>query len=192
MAARVLLIDDDRGLLFALSELVASEMPDVFTMIGSAETAMTLIEEHDYDAIVSDIRMPHIDGLTLMGKIHERRPDTPILLMTAAHDRDLGLRALKEGAYAFLPKPIDTQIFLAWLTRAMHVRALSRDVQQKTARLERQTHVLEQAVRERTAHLEATLAALNEAEHGNRYLAALVGSSEDAILATAQAALSKP
>jgi PAS domain S-box-containing protein len=183
MAARVLLIDDDPRLLLALSELVISEMPEVSCMIArSAEAAITLIEEHDYDAIVSDIRMPHIDGLTLMGWIHEHRPDTPILLMTAEQDRNLGLRALKEGAYAFLPKPIDTQIFLAWLTRAMHVRALSRDVQQKTERLERQTHALEQAVQERTAHLEATLAALNEAEHGNRYLAALVGSSEDAII----------
>ena len=182
MAARVLLIDDDQALLLALNALVASEMPDVSTMVGSAETAMTLIEEHDYDAIVSDIRMPHIDGLTLMGKIHERRPDTPILLMTAEHDRDVGLRSLKEGAYAFVAKPIDTQIFLAWLTRAMHVRALSRDVQHKTERLERQTHLLEQAVRERTAHLEATVAALNEAEDSNRHLAALVGSSEDAIM----------
>lgn len=183
MAARVLLIDDDPRLLLALCELIASEMPDVSSMIArSAEAAMTLIAEHDYDVIVSDIRMPHMDGLTLMGWIHERRPDTPILLMTAQDDHQLGLRALKEGAYAFLPKPVDTQIFLAWLTRAMHVRRLSRDVQETTSRLERQTQVLEQAVRERTAHLEAAVAALKEAEHENRHLAALVESSVDAII----------
>lgn len=183
MAARILLIDDDPRLLLALCELVACEMQGVScTTASSAEAAITLIEQHDYDAIVSDIRMPHMDGLTLMGKIHERWADTPMLLMTAQDDYNLGLRALKEGAYAFLPKPIDTGLFLAWLTRAMHVRGLSRDLQEKTARLERQTQVLEHAVQERTAHLEAAVAALKEAEQVNRHLAALVESSEDAII----------
>ena len=128
--------------------------------------------------------MPRMDGLTLMGKIHELRPDTPILLMTGQGDHGLGVQALNAGAYAFIPKPIDTEIFLAWLSRAIHVRALSRDVQEKTRRLQRHTEILEQAVQERTAHLQAALEALKTAQHGNRHLAALVESSEDAIIST--------
>jgi PAS domain S-box-containing protein len=139
--------------------------------------------------IVSDIRVPDMDGLTLMGRIHEGRSDIPIILMTAQRDHEVGLRALKEGAYAFLPKPIDTQIFLAWLSRAIHVRQLSREVQEKTDRLQRQTQALEQAVQERTAHLEAAVAALKHAEHANRHLAALVESSEDAIISNSPAGI---
>jgi len=185
MSDQVLLIDDDQRMLRALCELLASEMPGVSIMTAdSAETAMKLIQQHDYDAIVSDIRMPDVDGLTLMGDIHSRRADIPILLMTAECDRDLGLRALTEGAYAFLPKPIDTQLFVAWLARALHVRGLSREVREKTERIERQTQVLEQAVQERTVHLQAAVAALKDAEQLNRYLAALVESSEDAIIST--------
>lgn len=183
MAPELLIIDDDVRLLKALVELLqVSSIDATVETASSAEAALALIAEHDYDAIVSDIRMPHMDGFSLMEKIHERRSDIPILLMTGQGDHDLGVRALNAGAYAFIPKPIDTDIFLAWLTRAIQVRTLSRDVQEKTGRLERQTEVLEQAVQERTAHLQAALGALKTAEHGNRHLAALVESSEDAII----------
>ena len=183
MTLRVLLVDDDHRLLLGLCELLAVEMPDVLVTTASyAEAAIGLVQQQDYDAIVSDIRVPDMDGLTLMGKIHESRPDIPIILMTAQTHHEVGLRALKEGAYAFLPKPIDIQIFLAWLSRAIHVRQLSREVQEKTDRLQRQTQALEEAVQERTAHLEAAMAALKDAEHANHHLAALVESSEDAII----------
>ena len=183
MTPELLVVDDDLRLLRALGELLRSSSIDaVVSTASSAEAALALVNEHDYDAIVSDIRMPCMDGLTLMEKIHERRPHTPILLMTGQGDHGLGVQALNAGAYAFIPKPIDTDIFLAWLTRAIHVRALSRDVQEKTRKLERHTEELEQAVQERTAHLQAALAALTAAQHGNRHLAALVESSEDAII----------
>jgi PAS domain S-box-containing protein len=183
MAPELLIIDDDVRLLRALVELLqVSSIDATVRTASSAESALALITEHDYDAIVSDIRMPHMDGFSLMEKIHERWLDIPILLMTGQGDHDLGVRALNAGAYAFIPKPIDTDIFLAWLTRAIQVRRLSRDVQEKTGRLERQTEVLEQAVQERTAHLQTALGALKTAEHGNRHLAALVESSEDAII----------
>jgi PAS domain S-box-containing protein len=183
MAPELLIIDDDVRLLRALVELLqVSSIDATVETASSAEAALALITEHDYDAIVSDIRMPHMDGFSLMEKIHERWLDIPILLMTGQGDHDLGVRALNAGAYAFIPKPIDTDIFLAWLTRAIQVRRLSRDVQEKTGRLERQTEVLEQAVQERTAHLQTALGALKTAEHGNRHLAALVESSEDAII----------
>lgn len=179
----VLLVDDDQRLLVALCELLSAEMPSASVITASsAKAAMDLVQQHDYEAIVSDIRMPDMDGLALTGWIYARQPDTPILLMTAEHDHDLGLRALKQGAYAFLPKPLDTELFIAWLARAIHVRGLSRELREKTERLERQTHILEQAVQERTAHLQRAIAALKEAERVNRHLAALVESSEDAIL----------
>jgi len=67
MSDQVLLIDDDQRMLLALCELLASEMPGVSIVTAdSAESAMKLIQQHDYDAIVSDIRMPDVDGLTLM------------------------------------------------------------------------------------------------------------------------------
>jgi PAS domain S-box-containing protein len=190
MTPKVLVIDDDVRLLRALSELLRlSSIGAKVSTASSAGAALALINDHDYDAIVSDIRMPHMDGLTLMGKIHERRPNTPILLMTGQGDHGLGVQALNAGAYAFIPKPIDTDIFFAWLTRAIHVRALSRDVQEKAQRLERHTEALEQAVQERTAHLQAALAALTAAQHGSRHLAALVESSEDAIISTSPTGL---
>ena len=190
MVPVLLIIDDDVRLLRALVELLqVSSIDATVETASSAEAALALITEHDYEAIVSDIRMPHMDGFSLMGKIHERWLDIPILLMTGQGDHDLGVRALNAGAYAFISKPIDTDIFLAWLTRAIQVRRLSQDVQEKAGRLERQTEVLEEAVQQRTAHLQTALRALKTAEHGNRHLAALVESSEDAIISKSLAGL---
>src|SRR5690348_1892308 len=120
MSLHVLLIDDDHRFLGALCEVIAADLPELsIATVDSGEAAMNLIDEHDYDAIVSDIRLPDMDGLMVMERIQVRRPSIPILLMTAEHDHDLGLRALKKGAYAFLPKPFDARLFMAWLIRAI-------------------------------------------------------------------------
>src|SRR5207249_6457509 len=65
----------------------------------------------DLDAIVTDIRMPGMDGLTLLAEILGRRPDTPTLMITGHGEYDLALRSLRGGAYDFIQKPIDRDRF---------------------------------------------------------------------------------
>src|SRR5919198_1366202 len=88
--------------------------------------ALERIRDVDYDAIVSDIKMPGLDGLALLQEIREVRPRTPTLMITGHGERDLAVQALRGGAYDFVQKPIDRDYFVASLERAIQLRRLDR------------------------------------------------------------------
>src|SRR5262249_6943130 len=85
---------------------------------------------NDYDAIISDIKMPGMDGLALLARVRELRPDTPTLLITGHGEHELAVQALRGGAYDFIQKPIDREYFVASLSRALPLRQLSRRVKE--------------------------------------------------------------
>src|SRR5690348_12205963 len=100
--------------------------------IATAESALTALEkiaQSDYDAIITDIKMPGMDGLTLLSKIKEVRPETPTLLITGHGEHDLAIQALRGGAYDFIQKPIERDYLVASLKRAIETRRLSRQVE---------------------------------------------------------------
>src|SRR5207244_2018005 len=106
--ARVLIVDDDAALLEALPDALRLRLPEVdVEAVASAEEALRLIAAHDYDAIVSDIKMPGMDGLALLDEVRQIRPETPTLLITGHGEHDLTVLALRGGAYDFIQKPID-------------------------------------------------------------------------------------
>jgi CheY-like chemotaxis protein len=122
MSAHILLVDDDPALLEALSEAVRLRMGAVVDTCHGGSDALERVSVIDYDAIVSDVKMPHMDGLTLMTKIHAIRPMTPTILITGHGDRELSRKALHSGAYAFIEKPIDRDGFIASLQQAVQIR----------------------------------------------------------------------
>src|SRR5439155_7471868 len=125
--ARVLIVDDDPALLQALPETLRLRMSGVAVdTADSAAAALDRITARDYDAIVTDIRMPGMDGLTLLAEIRGRRPDTPILMITGHGEDALAIQALRGGAYDFIPKPIDRDHIVASLHRAIRARAPDR------------------------------------------------------------------
>ena len=144
MNARILLVDDDTALLDALPEALRLRMNGI--QIDTSETAVDALErikQTDYDAIVSDVKMPGMDGLALLHEIHELRPSTPTLMITGHGERELAVQALRGGAYDFVQKPIDRDYFIASLERAIQRRVLDRQVEEQRLALERHARVLE-------------------------------------------------
>ena len=144
MSGRILLVDDDAALLDALPKALRLRMNGL--QIDTSETAFDALErirETDYDAIVSDIKMPGMDGLALLHEIRELRPRTPTLMITGHGERDLAVQALRGGAYDFVQKPIDRDYFVASLERAIELRRLARQVEEQQIALERHARVLE-------------------------------------------------
>ena len=144
MNARILLVDDDAALLDALPEALRLRMNGI--QIDTADSglgALERIKDIDYDAIVSDIKMPGLDGLALLHEIREVRPRTPTLMITGHGERDLAVQALRGGAYDFVQKPIDRDYFVASLERAIQLRRLDRQVESQRVALERHARVLE-------------------------------------------------
>ena len=155
--ARVLIVDDDLALLQALPEALRIRMDGV--TVDTAESAVAALDRiatRDYDAIVTDIKMPGMDGLELLAELRTLRPDTPTLMITGHGEHDLVVQALRGGAYDFIPKPIDRDHLVASLSRAIQMRELSRRVKEQQAALERHLNDLEAIVEERTRELRET------------------------------------
>jgi signal transduction histidine kinase len=178
VSPRVLLVDDDAALLEALPKALKLRMNGV--AIDTCDTAAAALErlaETDYDAIVSDIKMPGMDGLALLTEVRELRPKTPTLLITGHGEHDLAVQALRGGAYDFVQKPIDREYFVASLQRAIQLRALDRQVEQQREALERHARVLE--------HVDDGVFLVDDdgvIQHWNPAAEAITGLAADAVL----------
>ena len=152
--AQILLVDDDVVLLQALPQALYLRIDGIgVDTCDSAPEALKQIQEHEYDAIVSDIKLPGMDGLTLLAKIQELRPETPTLLITGHGEHDLAIQALRGGAYDFIQKPIDRDYFVAALRRAIQMHQLRRQVRAHQRALELHAQSLERVVQNRTQEL---------------------------------------
>ncbi len=153
-ASRILIVDDDPALLTALSGALCLRMPELeVETCDSALTAIQKISACDYDAVVTDIKMPGMDGLALLKEIRSVKPELPTLLITGHGQHDLAVQALRGGAFDFIQKPIDRDYVVAALTRAIRMRKMSRQLQQQQEALENHAAELEQAVEDRTEQL---------------------------------------
>ncbi len=154
---RVLIVDDDPALLQALPQALQLRMAEATVETAdSAAVALDRIAARDYDAIVTDIKMPGMDGLALLAEIRRRQPDTPILIITGHGEYDLSVRALRAGAYDFIQKPIDRDRFVASLYRAIRVHAVNRRGRDRQLALERCTSELEGIVEKLGRELRGT------------------------------------
>src|SRR5579883_1029061 len=150
----ILIVDDDTALLQALPQALRLRVKGIqIDTSDSAPKAFSLIEQNDYDAIVSDIKMPGMDGLALLAQIKALRPETPTLLITGHGEHNLAIQALRGGAYDFIQKPIDRDYFVAALQRAVQTRQLARQVEEQQQALEQHARMLELTVQERTQKL---------------------------------------
>jgi two-component system nitrogen regulation response regulator GlnG len=124
--ARVAVIDDDRAIRFVLSRALAQ--PDLAVeCFGEAEEALEALLACPPEVVVTDIRMPGIDGLALMARLHQTHPALPVIVMTAHSDLDSAVASYQGGAFEYLPKPFDVDDALALVRRAVaHVREQAR------------------------------------------------------------------
>ena len=121
MAFRLLIVDDDAVTLLGLREGLQLRFADaIIVTAGSAEDALTQLHSSGpFDLVLSDVRMPGMDGLGLLREIKTRFPDCVVFLMTAA-DENVRMQAFRLGAASFIEKPLDMQRLLGMLSRALH------------------------------------------------------------------------
>ena len=100
------IIDDDDSIRWVLQKaLEGAEMK--VTSFENANNILSELQKQEPDAIITDIRMPGLDGFTLLQQISEQHPDLPVIIMTAHTDLDSAVSAYKGGAFEYLPKPFD-------------------------------------------------------------------------------------
>jgi YesN/AraC family two-component response regulator len=153
-APHILIVDDDPMLLQALPQTISLRIPQAkVDTSNSAQGALEQIQKYHYDTIVSDIKMPGMDGLELLARIHELRPGTPTLLITGHGEHDLAIQALRGGAYDYILKPIDRDYFVVALRRALQTQVLQRQVVEQQHTVELHSKLLEGLVQQQTHEL---------------------------------------
>ncbi|RWX80790.1 sigma-54-dependent Fis family transcriptional regulator [Neorhizobium lilium] len=122
-AITVLLIDDDKDLLRATGQTL--ELAGFHVALStSAETALSGLNADFKGVVVSDIRMPGLDGLEMFHRIRSIDPELPVILMTGHGDISMAVKAIQDGAYDFLAKPFAAERLVQCVRRAAEKRAL--------------------------------------------------------------------
>ena len=118
----VWVVDDDESIRWVLEKSLAREQIAVQTFPGAAEF-LNALQDAAPDVLISDIRMPGIDGFTLMERVRSAHPKLPVIIMTAHSDLDAAVAAYKGGAFEYLPKPFDVDGVADLVRRAAKRRA---------------------------------------------------------------------
>jgi PAS domain S-box-containing protein len=123
---RVLLVDDDLDFLNSLSDLLQPEGYEVAVANG-VETARRTAAAFEPDVALLDIRLGPANGIELMASLKQQRPDLACVIMTGYADTEFAVRALREGAYDFLSKPVDPTSLLRAMNRCRQQQRLERE-----------------------------------------------------------------
>jgi two-component system, NtrC family, nitrogen regulation response regulator GlnG len=113
----VWVIDDDRSIRWVMEKALQRANIQV-TSFASASGVLDSLRLNPPDVVVSDIRMPGMDGLELLQRIHELDPELPVIIMTAHSDLDTTVAAYHGGAFEYLPKPFDVDEAVEQIRRA--------------------------------------------------------------------------
>ena len=115
---KIWVIDDDRSIRWVLEKALKQADMEVSSFSG-ATGVLDALERGRPDALITDIRMPGVNGLELLDDIHARYPDLPVIIMTAHSDLDSAVAAYQGGAFEYLPKPFDVDEAVALVQRAV-------------------------------------------------------------------------
>ena len=108
MTSEIWIAEDDRSLRWVMEKAIRREDIRVKSF-ESGEDLLVALESNQPEIIISDIRMPGMDGLELLQRIHADHPDMPIIITTAHSDLDSAVAAYQSGAFEYLPKPFDLE-----------------------------------------------------------------------------------
>ena len=126
-ALTVLIVEDDPHVLLGCQQALALEDIDS-AGVGSAEEALARIDGDFAGIVVSDIRLPGMDGLQLLAELRRRDPRLPVVLITGHGDIGMAVGAMRDGAYDFIEKPFSPERLVEVVRRALEQRGLAREV----------------------------------------------------------------
>ncbi|MDH5389039.1 MAG: nitrogen regulation protein NR(I) [Gammaproteobacteria bacterium] len=116
-AQQIWIIDDDDSIRWVLQKALEQAGMEV-TSFNKADGILDRLKQSEPDTIITDVRMPGMDGLTLLSALSESYPEIPVIIMTAHSDLDSAVSAFKGGAFEYLPKPFDIDDAISLAQRA--------------------------------------------------------------------------
>ncbi|PLX80929.1 MAG: DNA-binding response regulator [Desulfuromonas sp.] len=124
-AEKILIVDDEEGMRRLLSRILVKEGYET-AAVGSGEEAMQQVAHDEFDLVITDMKMPGMDGLQLLAELKGFDPQLPIIVMTAYGTVESAVQALRSGAYDFITKPFETDAIRMTVSKALeHERLLA-------------------------------------------------------------------
>jgi signal transduction histidine kinase len=151
----ILVVDDEQDIRQMVA-LCLAQMKYRISLAANAEEAYSLLDEHDFDAIITDVMMPGEDGIVFLGKVHQRLPQLPVIIMTGFAQLQVAVNAIKNGAFEFIHKPFDFTYLRKVVEKAVNYSKLLHMEQNYRTELER-------TIAQRTDELKIAVSQLNSA-----------------------------
>jgi putative nucleotidyltransferase with HDIG domain len=124
---RILVVDDEETIREIVSSMLSSAQFQTRQACSGVEALALLESGEEFDLVLSDLMMAEMDGIALLERTKERFPSMPVVMVTAVHDIQVALQALRNGAYDYLLKPFEREQLLATVRRALETRRLKRE-----------------------------------------------------------------
>ena len=121
--ARVLVIDDESSMRYTLEAVLGDAGFDVETADGGA-SGIAAFEARGADVVLTDLAMPEVDGMQVLGALRAQDPSVPVLMLTAHGSERVAVAAMKAGAFDYLPKPFDPDELVLAVARGVETRRL--------------------------------------------------------------------
>ncbi|MHC4710558.1 MAG: sigma-54-dependent transcriptional regulator, partial [Planctomycetota bacterium] len=126
MSKTILIVEDEQVLRESLAGLLEEEGYEVL-QAGNGTEAYAIVLQRPVSLVLSDVRMPEMDGIELLGRLMQLAPETPVIMMTAYGTVDSAVEAMKAGGWDYLLKPVQFDDLLLKVQRALEFGELSRD-----------------------------------------------------------------
>ena len=155
MKNRVLIVDDEETVCSIIAQRLIKENFSCVTANNGRE-ALRYLYGNNFSLIISDVKMPEMDGMELLRSVKASDPNMMMIMMTAYAEIDIAVQAMHLGAYDFIIKPFDLELMVLTIKKALERKKLQEELEDLDKRLER-------LVATRTAKLHETLGALKKA-----------------------------
>ena len=176
VSPRILIVDDEVEITEILADLLSEEYECI--RAGSAEEALTRLQESEFQLVISDITMPGMSGLDMIPHVKEIAPDTVVVMISGMQTVESAIGALRLGAFDYLMKPFDLRQVEAVVKRALehhdlvvakqrYENHLEELVEQRTIELDKALNSLEAAYRSTLKALTAALETRDSETHGH-------------------------
>ena len=178
---RIMVVDDEQNYRDVLKMILTAKGYDVDTA-GNGQEALDLLEKAAYDVVISDLKMPVMDGYALLQQIRQRQYDTEVIILTAFGTIEKAVETMKAGAYTYVTKGNDPEELLIELEKIGEVRRISRENRMNNKKmvgdymLESRNDQVNQMLRlaERAAASDSNILILGESGSGKEVLASFI------------------
>jgi signal transduction histidine kinase len=168
---RVLLVDDEPSVLETMAAILSQEGYDVVEA-STVDEALRQLRQHDFDLLLTDLRIDNGSGLTLLAEVRQHAPDTTAIMLTGYASLESAIDALREGAYDYLVKPCHVEELKATVARGVERSQLARalrdrieELDQANAQLRTFSDELQERIAQATADLRQKVDELADTNH---------------------------